>query len=57
MDVWHTLEIKQTGYLLAVVYYRWLKGLSISDENGTLPLCAYVEGFGKCGHKFEMISS
>ena len=26
------------------------EGPSISDENVTLPLCAYVEGFGQSGH-------
>ena len=46
---------KQTSQLVALVLWqlvRILIELSISDKKRTLPLGAYMVGFGKSGHKY-----
>lgn len=35
---------------LLVVNSLVIEEALIGDENGTLPLCVYIEGFGKTGH-------
>ena len=47
---------KQTSQLVAVVLWQSVSLLievSIGDEERSLPLCAYVAGFGKSGHIYR----
>ena len=66
MDVWQASETslrnkpqkKQTSQFAAVVMWQLVNlliQLSIGDEKRSLPLCAYVAGFGKSGHIYHKI--
>ena len=57
MEVWQASETSlrksKTSQLVPVVLWQLvslLMELSIGDEKLSLPLCAYVAGFGKSGH-------
>ena len=45
---------KQTSQLVAVVLRQLV---SIGDEKRSLPLCAYVAGFGKSGHIYNILKT